>query len=97
MHRQTLVLMLSMLSFLWKESNLHFNRYERCVLTVKLRKKYFALNGIEPLFFAYQANTLTVKLQENFFVNFVQQQIPLPLPCYDFTPVTDQQLNLYCL
>ena len=31
----------------------------------------------------------TYQLYENFFKEVIQPQVPLGLPCYDFTPVAD--------
>ena len=35
----------------------------------------------------------TYQLYENFFKEVIQPQVPLGLPCYDFTPVTNSTFD----
>ena len=43
--------------------------------------------GLEPILSNYKTDVLPIKLKRHH--SMVQQQVPLPLPCYDLTAIKD--------
>ncbi len=58
----------------------------------------YQIAGKEPrrLTFGYSTVLLHVELSLLFRKEVIQPQVPLRLPCYDFTPITDHTLGI-CL
>lgn len=51
----------------------------------KKNTKIMSRIGLEPIFMAHETIELPITPSKK---NSIQQQVPLPLPCYDFALVT---------